>query len=537
MHNEVPANLAVCHKLKNQRRSPNAGPTDPIVSMPQTHDILILGSGFGGSLLATILSNSGMSVALVDRQSHPRFAIGESSTPLADQTLADLATNYHIPELLPLTKYGLWRQARPQLTCGPKRGFSYFGHQAGVPFDPDQQLLVSASDTGDLADTHWLRSDVDHFFFQIAQQYNVDTFTKTAYQLTLNNDRHWICEGTTPRDTFHINTPFVVDATGASGEVMNFLQIPDLSHELLTSSSALFAHFKNVPKVAKVLTDQNISLSQHPFPCDAAAVHHVLSDGWMWQLRFDDDSVSCGIMSCDTPTPTFPNSHRWTEITDCYPFLKTQFTSASTVRPDSGLIATARIQRLRRHAAGNNWAALPSTAGFIDPLHSTGISHTLIGIRRLANILLQPSPSRTTALTDYSQQIIAELRHIDRLVEGCYAALPNFRLFSNWCMVYFAAVTSDERVIFDNSAERTSQSFLRTTDIPFRKFVSSARHQLQLCINSGATPSACDHFETWLRTGISPWNQFGFLSQPLPANYQSTPSRDAPADDGADDMA
>lgn len=505
--------------------------------MPQTHDILILGSGFGGSLLATILSQSGMSVALVDRRSHPRFAIGESSTPLADQTLADLATTYHIPELLPITKYGSWKQAHSQLTCGAKRGFSYFGHQPGAAFDAGQQLLVSASEAEDLADTHWLRSDVDHFFFQIAQQYNVDTFTKAAYQLTLNNDSHWTCDGTTPRNSFRINAPFVVDATGSSAEVLNLLRIPDLSSELLTSSSALFAHFQNVPKVAEVLTDQNISLHQHPFPCDAAAVHHVLSDGWMWQLRFDDDSVSCGLMSHNTPTPVSLTSRRWTEITDRYPFLKIQFANASIIRPDSGLISTARIQRLRRHAAGANWAALPSTAGFVDPLHSTGISHTLFGIRRLANILLQSSSSRTAALADYSNQIMNELRHVDRLVEGCYAALPNFRLFSNWCMVYFAAVTSDEQVIFDSSAERTSQSFLRTTDIPFRKFVKSARHKLQLCINSGATPSACDNFETWLRSGINPWNQFGFLSQPLPANYHAAPGRNASAGDGVDDMA
>lgn len=502
--------------------------------MSPTHDILILGSGFGGSLLATILSQSGKSVALVDRQSHPRFAIGESSTPLADQTLADLATTYNIPELLPLTKYGSWKQTHAQLTCGPKRGFSYFGHQRGTAFDSTQQLLVSASDTESLADAHWLRSEVDHFFFQIAQQYSVDTFTNAAYRLTLNSN--WNCEGKTPHDNFCINAPFVVDATGSSAEVLNLLQISDQTSELLTNSSALFAHFQNVPKVAELLTDQNISLNQHPFPCDAAAVHHVLSDGWMWQLRFDDDSVSCGIMSHNTPTSAPPTSRGWTEVVNNYPFLHTQFANANIIRPDSGLITTERIQRLRTQAAGTNWAALPSTVGFIDPLHSTGISHTLFGIRRLANILLQPLTDRTTALASYSTQIIDELRHIDTLIEGCYAAIPNFRLFSNWCMVYFAAVTSDEQIIFDNATERTSQSFLRTTNASFREFINTARHQLQLCINSNATLSACDQFETWLQKAIQPWNQFGFLSQPLPANYHASPGRDASAGVGVDSM-
>ena len=499
--------------------------------MPQTHDILILGSGFGGSLLATILASSGMSVALVDRHSHPRFAIGESSTPLADQTLADLAATYNIPELQPLTKYGSWKQTHPQLTCGPKRGFSYFGHQPNTAFEATQQLLVSASDSEEFADTHWLRSDVDQFFFQIAQHYNVDTFTKTAYQLTLNNG-NWTCEGTTPQNTFRLTTPFVVDATGSSAEVLNLLQIPHRTHELTTHSSAQFAHFQNLPKVAELFAKQNISRERHPFPCDDAAVHHVLADGWMWQLRFDDNTVSCGIMSHNTPTATA--SRNWADVTNKYPLLKKQFANATIIRPDSGLITTQRIQRLRQQAAGSNWAALPSTAGFIDPLHSTGISHTLFGIRRLANILLEPSPSHSTALADYSTQIIDELRHIDRLIEGCYAALPSFRLFSNWCMIYFAAVTSDEQVIFNNATDRTSQSFLRTTDTPFREFIHTARHQLQLCVNSGATLAACDHFETWLRDAIQPWNQFNFLSQPLPANYNASPGPGAPAGNGVD---
>ena len=53
-------------------------------------DVLILGSGFGGSLLALILARAGKLVAMVDRSRHPRFAIGESSTPLADRTLAQM---------------------------------------------------------------------------------------------------------------------------------------------------------------------------------------------------------------------------------------------------------------------------------------------------------------------------------------------------------------------------------------------------------------------------------------------------------------
>ena len=45
-------------------------------------DIAIVGSGFAGSLLAMIARRLGRSVVLIERGKHPRFVIGESSTPL-----------------------------------------------------------------------------------------------------------------------------------------------------------------------------------------------------------------------------------------------------------------------------------------------------------------------------------------------------------------------------------------------------------------------------------------------------------------------
>ncbi|MCA9047006.1 MAG: NAD(P)-binding protein, partial [Planctomycetaceae bacterium] len=70
------------------------------------YDFGILGSGFGGSLCAAMLAKRGRSVVLVDAARHPRFAIGESSTPLADLILGDIAEEYDLPELAPLTQFG-----------------------------------------------------------------------------------------------------------------------------------------------------------------------------------------------------------------------------------------------------------------------------------------------------------------------------------------------------------------------------------------------------------------------------------------------
>src|SRR5207302_1106526 len=115
---------------------------------------------------------------------HPRFAIGESSTPLANLLLEDLATRYDLPRLLPLAKWGSWQRAYPHIACGLKRGFTFYRHRPGQPFEsaPDRsdQLLVAASPADHIADTHWYRADVDHFLVKEAQTIGVDYLDETS---------------------------------------------------------------------------------------------------------------------------------------------------------------------------------------------------------------------------------------------------------------------------------------------------------------------------------------------------------------------
>ena len=132
-------------------------------------DVTIIGSGFAGSILAWILANRGLRVALVDAARHPRFAIGESSTPIADMILRRLGRQYVLPDLESLSAWGSWQASHADITCGRKRGFSYYVHSPGRPYAEtapgERSLLVAASANDDVADTHWYRAEVDAFFF------------------------------------------------------------------------------------------------------------------------------------------------------------------------------------------------------------------------------------------------------------------------------------------------------------------------------------------------------------------------------------
>src|ERR1041385_644822 len=98
-------------------------------------DMAIVGSGLGGSLMAMVTRRLGYSVALLERGSHPRFAIGESSSPMANLLLERIALGYDLPRLLPLTQWGSWQATYPEIGCGLKRGFTFHHHRAGERFD------------------------------------------------------------------------------------------------------------------------------------------------------------------------------------------------------------------------------------------------------------------------------------------------------------------------------------------------------------------------------------------------------------------
>ena len=140
--------------------------------------VVIVGSGFAGSLLARLLARQGLSVTLLERGSHPRFAIGESSTPLASLCLERLSDRYGQPDLRHLAAHGRWIEHLPGLRRGLKRGFSFYRHRPGRPYANDEanaaRLLVAASPTDRVADTHWLREDVDHHLVRQAVAAGVD---------------------------------------------------------------------------------------------------------------------------------------------------------------------------------------------------------------------------------------------------------------------------------------------------------------------------------------------------------------------------
>jgi FADH2 O2-dependent halogenase len=116
--------------------------------MSERCEIAIVGSGFAGSLMARVLAVLGYNVVLLERGTHPRFAIGESSTPLANLSLERIARRYNLPDCYHLAAHGRWLEQLPEVRRGLKRGFTFYRHHPGLAEDNELASARCPTATG-----------------------------------------------------------------------------------------------------------------------------------------------------------------------------------------------------------------------------------------------------------------------------------------------------------------------------------------------------------------------------------------------------
>jgi len=432
------------------------------------HDLAILGSGFGGSLCALIANQLGLKVILLDNDAHPRFAIGESSTPQSDLMLAHLAEKYDLDFLRPFAAYGSWTKTHPEIACGPKRGFSYFNHQEG-----GGELLVAANPDIEHADTHWYRESFDAFLAAQVRSAGIELVENVNIQLEMDS-----CHTLRFQDK-EIQAGFVIDATGGSNPLLIEQQCA-----LHTQSRALYAHFNEVKK-----WDEMHPAPHHPFESHMAALHHLIDGGWMYVLHFDNGVTSAGFVLDHEKHPLTSESpsEEWERLLKTYPSIAAQFVQSSLQTP---LVQTQKLQRMSTHCAGENWAMLPSAAYFVDPLHSTGNAHTLFCVERLMEAV-----TGGESLSSYESLMHDEVSLIDDLVSGAYGAMHDFESFTNIAMLYFAGADFSER---KRRAEGKA-SFINCQEKRFRETVSYWCEQARLGYR---IPNLKDAIEPWNCVGL-----------------------------------
>jgi FADH2 O2-dependent halogenase len=442
--------------------------------------IVIVGSGFAGSILARILAIQGHRVQLLDRQRHPRFALGESSTPLAAICLERLAARYGLDDLHALAAWGRWREQLPHLRRGLKRGFTFYGHSPGRPYANsaanERRLLVAASPDDFIADTHWLRADVDHHLVLEAGRAGVEVLEEVdLYGVERGSGNGWHLSGTLHGQPVRFEADLLIDASGPGGFLARHLPIERVETEPHTT--LIFGHFEGMADFAEVAA--GAALPEGPYPDEQAAVHHILEEGWMYVLPFDHGTVSAGfVISKETARRGLSAQHpeqAWRNLLDRYPTLRDQFAPARPARPIGKI---PRLQHRLAQAAGDGWALLPHAYCFLSPLFSTGIAWSLLAVERLSLLLEQGPPD----LQRYGDLLSLEADHIQKLVAGAYATMGDFDRFAAGSLLYFAAASfaeASQRLLPGPADGWAWSGFLGSTDPVIRELLDRVLAALQ----------------------------------------------------------
>lgn len=422
-----------------------------IGKLKHSYDFVVVGSGFGGSITSMGLKQLGYNVCLIEKGSHPRFAIGESSTPIADMILRDLADGYDLPFLKQISRYGEWQTHYPDVGCGLKRGFSYYHHQKGRKFESDDnhkhELLVAASVDDHNSDTNWLRSDIDQFLVKKANGLGIDLYENSEIlKLNRSNEfKEWSIIASSGSQTLRLKAKWVIDATGSSHFSKKFFNTSNEISEFKTNSEAVYTHLRDVQAWAEYLNENSFTLSDYPYNPDDSALHHIIEEGWIWMLRFNDGLLSCGLVldkaNLMNPGCIAETQVDLADVIKQYPSIKQILKRGVLAELPGKFIHSGRLQRKLNRMYGEGWIALNHTAGFVDPMHSTGIAHTLSGIERLLQLFPDNSSVRVdeNTLRLFQEKTFKELEFIDILVSSTYRSRWNTELFNAAVMLYFVA--------------------------------------------------------------------------------------------------
>lgn len=398
--------------------------------------VVILGSGISGSILACILRARGLQVTLLEKHQHPRFAIGESTVPQTSTMLRILALKHGVPELEDLASFSRW--SRISRSSGVKRNFGYVYHEPGQPARLENALQSVIPDLPHGPECHWFRQDVDQHLYHLALRYGARALNHAQVESVDIDDQGVTIQTQCGRQ---VQGDYVVDCAGFHSPLARLFGLRHAVPQTETHSRTIFNHFLDVRPFDHVLSSQG-TLPRLWFQ---GTVHHLFDGGWFWVIPFNNAPSSsnplCSVGLCldnrvHPPTGMDPEQE-FKSFAERFPSVKEHLQGAVPTREWASV---PRMQYTSRSLVGDRFCLVGSSASFLDPLFSRGLSNTMEALDLVADHLVRAAdqgagPETVSAeafapIESFQQQA---LQLNDRLIELTYRS---FRSFPLWNAVF-----------------------------------------------------------------------------------------------------
>ena len=359
-------------------------------------DFAVAGGGPAGSSAAISLGQRGHSVVLFERDTFPRFHIGESLLSTANDAFAALGVTKKI-----------------EAACFPEKwGARLYTHdgRSGRYVDFTDVREVTRPQTYQVC-----RQEFDRILLERAREVGVDVregFRVTACEFAPDAAILDVAS-CTDAATRRVNVRALVDATGRQGLIARRFNLR--TEEPLLANIAIFSHYTNVPRLGGTRPDDIRLIARS----DA---------GWFWLIPISKELTSVGVvlpkllyrrLANGSPEETLNRAISDTPIVS---ELMREAHREWPVRVEKDFSYSASVY------AGHRWILAGDAGSFLDPVFSTGVSIAMeSGIEAAAELhrALARNDFSAASFAAFSRRQRKRFQTFRRFVVGFYT--PHFR--------------------------------------------------------------------------------------------------------------
>jgi flavin-dependent dehydrogenase len=356
-------------------------------------DVIVLGGGPGGSTVAARLAQLGRRVLVLERETFPRFHIGESLLPRSLEVFEKLGVVDDLESRF-LRKYGA------RFLCSTTRRIATYRFDEA--FDPTYEFAYQVP-----------RADFDHLLLRHAEKMGAEVRHRwEAVEVLFDGSR---AIGVTARSLdgdskpVTLRAPVIVDATGR--DTLMASRTRRKAKVARLDKTALFSHYEGTFRQTG-REEGNIQIV-------------IFEHGWFWFIPFRGEVTSVGFVTSPewirTRTAGEPLDAFYDRTVAQTSWAREFLATAKRLRPVGALADFSyRIDQL----AGDGWLFVGDAGGFLDPLFSTGAHLAIKGGDLAAAAIddaLRRGDTSHAAFCEYEAEVRYAVDLFLGIVQGFYA--------------------------------------------------------------------------------------------------------------------
>jgi flavin-dependent dehydrogenase len=299
-------------------------------------DVVVIGGGPAGSTVSTLMAQQGLKVELFERETFPRFHIGESLIPETYWVLKRLNMLGKMQQSHFVKKFSV------QFVNASGKQSAPFYFWDNKPHECSQTWQV-------------VRSEFDQMLLDNAREHGVTAHEGVRVLDVIFEGARAV--GVKLKDR-EVRAKVVVDASGQNGLIANRLRLR--VWDPILNKGAIWTYWEGAYRDTG--KDEGATM----------VLQTPDKQGWFWYIPQHDNIVSVGVVG---PFDyLFKNrggfEQTFNEEVERTPAVKKRIADAKRV---TGFFATKDYSYRTTRASGDGWVLVGDAWGFLDPLYSSGV--------------------------------------------------------------------------------------------------------------------------------------------------------------------